>query len=57
MARKLSEQELMDLESVIEEGMRYLVLKTAEGTERMYRMQFPSHEQRRQARLAQHKYR
>lgn len=52
--KKLSNEALSDLEFLLADGYRYLVVK--EDKERLLRMKYPSVAQQRNARIAQHKY-
>jgi hypothetical protein len=54
--RKLSNDELWQLESVIDDGVRYLFIRDNEESTRHFRMLYPSRAQLRAARLEQHKY-
>lgn len=47
--RKLKEEELAKLESVVENDMLYLVMRDGESSERLFRLPYPSHDQRLEA--------
>lgn len=54
--RKLTNEDLWQLESVIDDGVRYLFIRDGEDTIRHFRMLYPNRAQLRAARLEQHKY-
>ena len=55
--RRLNDEQLAGLERIVEDGKRYLVLRTPDDVERVYRMHYPSYEEKQAAALEQHKYR
>lgn len=54
--RELSAEQIQELESIVEDGIRYLVLREEDEVERIYRLQSPSNKQSRIATEMSHKY-
>ena len=54
--RKLSNEELWKLESLLDDGMLFLFIRDGEEATRHFRMEFPSKVQDRSAKLAEFKY-
>jgi len=54
--RELTAEQTQQLESVIEDGVRYLILREGENVERIYRLRNPSHKQTDMATQMSHKY-
>ena len=54
---ELTEQQLWDLERIVDDNIRYLVLREDEDIEQIYRMIFPSFAARQEATIEKHLYR
>lgn len=55
--RKLTDDELWDLERVASEGVRVLVLRSSDEVEEVYKLIFPSTRDKEYANIEKHKYR